>query len=122
MDNVNSTDRRTKDRRIFQRLPVDIKAEYLNMDSGKRGQAKTHDIAANGIGLIVEEELPVSTALNIWLEIPENRNLLCVKGEVIWLKKIEPHKYRAGVKLDGPHLIVLSRLLSASNPQIAAIS
>lgn len=122
MNNTNSVDRRIKDRRIFQRLPVEIKVEYLNMDSGKKGQARTHDIAANGIGLIIEEELPVSTELNIWIEIPENGNLLCIKGEVIWIKEIQPHTYRAGVKLDGPQLIVLSRLLSASNPQIATIS
>lgn len=104
-----------KDRRIFLRFPVSLPVRYVNLNLKRKSQAQTVNISANGIGILTNEELIPHTILDIWLHIPENGQPLYTKGEVIWSKQINGHKYRVGICLKKVELMALSRVLNLIN-------
>ena len=61
----------------------------------------THDISAQGVGLITTEGLPVNSPLNICLKLPDNGEEIQLEAEVVWSKQLEASKYRCGLKLKG---------------------
>lgn len=100
-----------KDRRIFERFPLRFSLKYLDQNSNRGGLAETRDFSAEGIGLLANEELPAHVPLDIWLHIPDKGEPLYAKGEVVWTKKIDSNKYKAGIKLENVQLMAMSRAL-----------
>jgi len=104
-----------KDRRVFERISVNLPLKFLNPNSNKECLAQTHDISANGIGILTQEELPTHTYLEIWLQIPDNGKPLHTKGRVVWSKMLEPNRYRVGICLERIDLMGVSRVLRTIN-------
>ena len=100
-----------KDRRAFERIPVDLPLRFVDMQSNKEGQAQTRDISANGIGLFTDEELPPYTPLEMWLKLPDKTQPLYTKGRVVWSRWDDSKRYRVGVCLDKVDLMGLSSVL-----------
>jgi hypothetical protein len=92
------------EKRAFSRFPVSIPLEYSASISEKTGQAYTHDISAQGLDIITNEELPAGTALNICLRMADNGEEIRRRATVVWSDMIEPDKYRAGIKLEEPKI------------------
>lgn len=103
-----------KERRVFERLPVELSLKYFSFHSNKEYQAQITDSSADGIGLSTEERLPVGTLLEIWFSIPDTDRMLYTRGEVIWSKMIKTNKYRVGVKLEKTDLMGFSRILQSN--------
>lgn len=106
MENENS-----EDRRIFARFSARFPLRFLNMSLNKEGSAQTFDISAKGMGLITNEELPARTGLEMWLSLPDKKDPLYTRGEVVWSKSIGENEYRAGINLEKADLMGLSRIL-----------
>jgi hypothetical protein len=51
--------------------------------------------------------------LDIQLEVSGQSDPLCTRGEVIWIARVKFNKYRAGVRLEKPELMAISRVLDA---------
>jgi c-di-GMP-binding flagellar brake protein YcgR len=102
-----------QDRRIFARFPVNYSLKFLDLNANSEGDAKSQDISAKGIGLLTNKELKPHTPLEFWLQIPDRGEPLYTRAEVIWSEKLEPNKYRAGVKLDKADLMGMSRIFRA---------
>jgi hypothetical protein len=98
------------DHRIFERFPVDISARYLNPDTGKEGLAKIRNVSAKGLGLAVNEELGLHTALEIWLEMKDKGGPLYIRGAVVWEDSEGQNNYRLGVELEKADLMGISRV------------
>jgi hypothetical protein len=101
------------DHRIFERFPVNLSARYLNVDTGKEGIANTQDVSAKGLGFATSEELRLHTALEIWLEMKDNRESLYTRGEVVWVKKVDTNNYKFGVELEKADLMGISRVFKS---------
>jgi hypothetical protein len=99
------------DRRIFERIPVNLTLKFLYPNSDTEGLAQTQDISAAGIGLVTDRELLPRTPLEMWLQMPDKGEPLHTTGEVVWSKMIEPNKYRVGISLEKAELIGMSRVL-----------
>ena len=99
------------DRRLFQRFLVKLPLKYLAQDNEKENSGNTHDISAQGIGLVVEEEIRPETPLDMRLEIPDKGAPLEIRGKVSWVSKTEAGKFRVGVNLDRPNPMGFSRIL-----------
>ncbi len=106
---MNNTD--PKEKRVFERIPVEIPLKVTYLDSNKETLARTCDISASGIGLITHEQLPLSSLLEIWLEIPDNGKPLHTTGEVAWSKQVSSEAYRVGISLEKVELMGMSRIL-----------
>ncbi|MBL7131675.1 MAG: PilZ domain-containing protein [Candidatus Omnitrophica bacterium] len=99
-----------EDRRIFQRIPARLPLRFLTGHLSKEGLAQIQDISANGICLLTGEELQRYTPLEMRLQIPDKDEPLYVRGEVVWSERIEPNRYRAGVRLEKVDLVDLMEL------------
>lgn len=99
------------DRRVFERIPIRLNFRFLAGDLNKEGSGQTQDISAKGIGVWTSEELLPDTALEIWLDIPDRGQPLYTRGRVIWLKRVEPNRYRAGISLERAEFMGMSRIL-----------
>ena len=102
---------RINDHRIFERFPVHYSARFLNLDNGNEGVAQTVDISAKGLGLVCDQELPIQTALEIWLQVPNKGEPLYLRGEVAWTKASGLTNFHFGVQLEKAALMGISRFL-----------
>lgn len=100
-----------EDRRIFERFPMQLPVKFLDLASGKEGQANTCDISAKGVGFVGNTELAPRAPVEVWLQIPDQGEPLYTRGEVVWSKRLEPNVYRAGINLEKADLMGLSRVL-----------
>jgi hypothetical protein len=100
-----------EDRRVFERFSVEFPMRYLDLTSGREGQARTCDISAKGVGLVADRELATRTPVEVWLQIPDRGEPLYTRGEIAWARKTEANVWRAGINLEKADLMGLSRVL-----------
>lgn len=104
---------RFEDRRIFARFSTNFPLRFLDLRSGKEGEASTQDISAKGIGFVTKEQLQPDIPLEMWLQVPDKGEPLYTRGDVVWSEMVEPDKYRVGVNLEKANLMGMSRVLRA---------
>jgi len=97
-----------EERRVFTRINARVPVRFLDLSSGREGQAETLNISGNGLGLVTNDDLSTLTPLVIWLNIPDEYEPLCVRGRVAWS---EPLSGRVGVHLENAGLLGLGRVL-----------
>jgi hypothetical protein len=101
-----------EDRRLFERFNVNFPVKFVVLDSNKEGTGRIIDISASGGGLIVTaEQLHPPAALEMWLQIPDNKEPFYTTAKVVWSNMIESETYRVGVQFDQLDLLGLSRVL-----------
>ena len=103
------------DRRIFARFAAEFPMKFLDLEENKEGEATTLDISANGISLVTNEELQPRNSLEMWLKMPDNSDPFYTRGEVVWSKTVSSNRYQAGIHLERPDLMGVSRILRAGN-------
>lgn len=96
------------DRRVFERIDVNLPLRFLDIVNGYEGSAQTFDISANGIGFTAAEGLSSNTRLELWLNIPDQHEPIYTRGEVVWSAGS-----RIGVQLEKAELMGLARVLWA---------
>jgi len=104
------------DRRIFARIPIGLSIRFLgsNMDSECRGQ--TIDVSANGVSFTSEESFSPQTALEMWLDLPENQGPFYTRGKVVWSSNSsDASRRRIGVHLEKAELMGLAPILWREN-------
>lgn len=99
-----------EDRRIFARLPVRLRARYLNLDDNAEAEATTIDVSAKGVGLQLAQQVPLNAKLELWLHVPDQGSPVYTRGEVVWCER-RGAQYRCGIDLEHAELMGLSRLL-----------
>ena len=102
-----------EDRRIFERFTARFPLRFLSAVENKEGQAVTRDISAKGVGFVTDEELVPHTGLEMWFEVPDKGEPIYARGQVAWLRRAEPAKFRAGVELEKADFMGISRVLRA---------
>jgi hypothetical protein len=99
------------DRRLFARFRAELSLKYSSLDSNRQIKASIHDLGAKGLGVFTDEVLAPQSQLDIWLKMPDNDEEILTKGKVIWSERIGPNKYRVGIELEKPELMVISIVL-----------
>ena len=104
------------DRRIFTRISVEFQLKFLDMSTGKEGEAETVDISANGVGFVTKEILTSNTPIEMWLIIPDHHEPFYTQGEVIWSYPLKGEELnRVGVHLTKEDFIGVARALWIKN-------
>jgi len=88
------------DRRRFDRFEVNIPLRNLDFQYMRELSGTSRDISSKGIGMVSNKELPVGTALDIWLHMPDNDEDIHTRGKVAWSMKTGPDQYRLGINLE----------------------
>lgn len=105
-----------EDRRIFSRISVSFQLKFLDLNSGKAGEAETVDISANGVGFVTKEILSERTPLEMWLIIPDHHEPFYTQGEVVWSQALNGDDLqRVGVQLRKEDFIGVARALWIKN-------
>lgn len=100
------------DRRVFARIDTRLPVRFLDPSSGREGNADTTDISANGLGFLTNQDLSVTTPLEIWLGIPDKHEPLYTRGKVVWCDNSPgTGECRVGVRLEKAELMGLARVM-----------
>jgi hypothetical protein len=101
-----------EDRRVFNRFPVAVPVDVLDVNTGEESKAYAMDISAKGVGLVLDEEkLSCPREVEMWLHIPDKGEPLYNRGSVAWTNVLENGKQRVGICLEKADLMGLSRVL-----------
>lgn len=101
----------SKDSRIFARFLTELSLRFLNLATGKEGKAETHDISANGLGIVTPDYLEPNARLEVWLGAPDKGEPLYTRGKVVWSKRESWNVHRCGISLEKADLMGVSRVL-----------
>lgn len=99
-----------EEKRAFKRLNTEVPVEV----KGQEGtvNAYTFNISGEGAGITLEQALNVSQ--NVGLRFTSQKGFTCtMEGKIIWIKEISENKWRVGVNIINPRLLILSQLLAA---------
>jgi hypothetical protein len=88
-----------QEKRKLVRFLIAIPLKYAKLSLKTLNSICTHDISAQGVGLITTEELPVNTPLILCLKIPDNGEEISLEAEVVWSAQTNSSGYRSGVRL-----------------------
>ena len=93
---ANLQKKRSKMRKRFARVPVDLRLE-VEPDTGSLHTRARH-ISAKGVMFSSEGELVPGQAIHVLIYIPRGRevDLLKIKGEVIWVRRDEDRSFVVG--------------------------
>jgi len=75
-----------RERRNAERLNVSLAVKYC--ENGKCSNAKSLDISASGIKLLLDEKIEKGTPLKLEIKLPEEKRNIKTRGEVVWTKEI----------------------------------
>ena len=88
------------ERRRFLRLAASLPVAYSQVSATQQSSARTADVGAQGVQLIVEEPLSVGSHLAIELRLAER--VIHFVGEIVWRQSVEGGSggwsYQVGVK------------------------
>lgn len=93
---------RQKERRKFPRLSAYHLAKYRVISGAKGGQkviVPIKDISGGGFCFLVDEELPVSTVIQVYIQFPGIAQPIPCLAKVLWRKYLKRIKrYRLGAQ------------------------
>jgi len=90
-------DNELMEKRVFQRINVDFPVEIRQPGADVVINAKCRDIAAAGIGLVVDRQMPLNKNLMVKLQIPDERQPYSVRARAVWSQEIESGIWRTGL-------------------------
>ncbi|MCM8792429.1 MAG: PilZ domain-containing protein [Candidatus Omnitrophica bacterium] len=100
------------DRRIFERVPLDLSVRFIDTYHLCEGEGKTVDISAKGMGLVTEHNLNPYTPLELWVDIPGRNQPFYTRAEVVWSKPLAENLWRVGVEFERADFMNVSQLLN----------
>ena len=78
---------------------------------------QTHDISAQGLGLITDKKLEPGTCLDLNLQMPDNAEKINRKAKVVWIAVLDSKTNRVGIKLEEQKLNPIALVLRTINYQ-----
>ncbi len=93
-----------QEKRREVRFIIAIPLKYIKLSPNSLNSSYTHDISAQGVGLISADKLPLNTPLVICLKVPDNGEEIPLEAEVVWSMQIDNSKYRSGLKFKNNHI------------------
>ncbi len=106
-----------RDRRTYVRLSVTLDVSYRKVgDKGNFTPCLSKDIAPGGISLVVQEDIPIGTVLDLVIKATGSSEVCEANGAVVWAKKPEDHlsSLSIGVKFSNVDMSKLAKIVIAS--------
>lgn len=90
-----------KERRLFERLELQLKVVLEPIGDGESFEAQTKDISSRGIGVYTKKLLPVMANTEVVIKISDSDSFTA-RGKVVWVKKIDDAESfkNMGIKFD----------------------
>jgi hypothetical protein len=91
------------DKRKAARFQVSIPVSQIQCND-IRINSHTSDISSEGIGLIMDRELPLDQPFDFKLCMPDTGEIVHVHGKAIWIAVLGQGRYRAGIRFDNERI------------------
>ena len=91
------------DKRHTPRFQVSIPVLQLRHENGTIN-SHTFDISADGIGLVMDAEVPLGQTMEMCLHMPDNGESINFHGKAVWMTVAGPNRYRAGIMIEEEHI------------------
>lgn len=78
-----------QERRSYMRLKASVSVEYNVIGKPGTMGVFSKDISAGGLCVIIKEQLPKDTPLQLEIKIPDLKDPICALARVIWQKRFE---------------------------------
>jgi hypothetical protein len=117
-EETDAHDNQEKDRRVFARFRAEISIRCLENTSESRCIAL--DISAQGLGIVSPVIFTPDSQVGIYLNLPATKEEFQTEGTIVWCREIAKDKFRVGVYLEKPELMIVSQLLNGCGNSMAA--
>lgn len=91
-----------RERRAYVRFDLSVKVLYRIIKPPHSRRVRSKNIGGKGIGLIVEEEIPVGSELALEIYLPSIKTPVFAEGNVVWLRATQiefaERTFDAGIK------------------------
>lgn len=111
-----------KEKRTSPRFTIYHLAKYHHLTPEPSGHLVTcsvKDIAGGGVCLRTEEELPVSTVIQLYINLPQFSQPVSTLAKVIWTRKLDrTNRYESGIQfldIEGIFREVITERLDSLN-------
>lgn len=91
------------DKRKYPRFQVSIPVGHIRCN-GKDVVSHTFDISSDGIGLVMDSELPLGQTIDMSLHMPDNGESINFHGKAVWMSVAGSNRYRAGIVIEPEHI------------------
>jgi hypothetical protein len=91
------------DKRRTPRFQVSIPVGQI-VYNDKHVTSHTFDISADGLGLLMDAEIPLGQTIEMCLHMPDNGEAINFHGKAVWMTVAGPNRYRAGIVIEEEHL------------------
>jgi Tfp pilus assembly protein PilZ len=88
------------ERRKLIRYEIALCGKEIDTTTQREFNSVTRDICEQGVGILLNERLPVDARVEVCLEIPDNQEKILVFGRVVWVTELGENQFRAGICLD----------------------
>jgi len=99
-----------EDRRTYERFLAKLSLSRSEENSLEKHSLRTHDISAEGIGVISDKKLSFGDEINMSLHLPGSNKEVSAQGKVVWSKR-SGGGFRVGINLDQTRLMEVSTIL-----------
>ena len=99
-----------QDRRVFQRVSIDMPVTLLDLNTNKELEAIACDVSAKGLSIVNKNPLKSGDALELWLKFPDKRLPFYTRGTVVWTQLQGSGGYRTGICLEKAEFMGMSRI------------
>jgi hypothetical protein len=102
------------ERRLFERFSARLPAKFKDSRFDFGSNVSLRDASAQGVRLISRERLFIHDSVSIEVKLPESDQVMTLRGEVVWAKRIENSFWDIGIQFYKIDLLSLSRLYQSS--------
>ena len=101
---------KNSERRLFERFSARLPAKFKDSRNDFGSAISLRDASAQGLRLISRERIFIHDSISIEVKLPDGVNVITLRGEVVWAKRIENAFWDIGLQLYKIDLVALSRL------------
>jgi hypothetical protein len=108
-----------EERRQTVRYDVALFVKMIHGLKGDETFVTSHDISANGVGLLVDRPLMLGEIVDLTFVMPDNEDQVETRGMILWVCALEQNRYRAGVEITEQKLRPIPMVLRSIKVRIS---
>jgi hypothetical protein len=99
-----------QEKRVFERFPARFPAKFKDTRDDYGTNVSLRDASAQGIKLITKERLFLHDSVSLEVKLPDNHDVITLRGRVVWVKRYEDVLWNVGVQFHKIDLVAISRI------------
>ena len=101
-----------EDQRVFDRFAARFPAKFKDAREDFGAKVILRDASAEGARIATRDRLFINDKITLEVELPDGKDPMTVKGQVVWSKQRDHNLWDCGLKFHKISLMKMSRLYS----------